>query len=456
MDIEVYEDQTGDRLFPTAKLEKDEKIKKFFSGNVDLHIEKRRNDLTVHCHVLARKGLDRYQGYYIKCTDSYIGNYFINFKREADKALNNLGLQLSPENVEIFDNIYKFDLEGHHREDIDAIIYATNSSDYLNYNARNINDISALCNNILRKINNIKIVISSEESKLGDINILRNKKSEESLNATDNTKQVLEKYRKKKIDEKKRLEIELGKNKIKDGFVLVKEGVGIFKKAGYDPTDIIIEETNNIIGRTSVSRIRDEDDKIKKKYGNGDVKKRDEDDKIKKKHGNGDREDDGIEISVSTIAILVAIGVIIVLTISYFIYVPFVSDITGKQKPVPTTGPAPTNTSTDVENTTVVTTPTPTQTPTPVITTPMPPIILYNVTGYVKKGNQNRSNVTVILDKDGKDIDHNVTNRDGFYIFREVKNGAYNVTIQNVTIQNVTPRMVEVNGSDKTNINLTI
>ncbi len=440
MDIEVYEDQTGDRLFPAAKLEKDEKIKRLFSSNVDLYIEKRRNDLTVHCHVLAREGLDRYQGYYIKFTGSYIGNYFTNFKREADKVLNNLELQLRHENVEIFDNIYKFDLEGHHREDIDAIMYAINSSDYLNYNAGNINDISALCNDILRKINNIKIVISSEESKLGDINILRNKKSEESLKATDNTKQVLEKYRKKKIDEKKRLDVEGGKNKIKDGFVLVKEGASIFKNAGYDPTDIIIEETNRVIGRTLVKR--DENDKITK---------REEDDKIKKQYGNGDRKDDSIEVSVSTFAILIVIGVIIVLTISYFYDVPYVSSLIGRQKSVPVPIPTPTNTSTGVVTI-------PTQTPALITTTtPIPtitpiPSIIYNITGYLKKGGQSASNVTVILqDKDNKEIDKNVTDRNGFYIFIEVKNGTYNVTIQNGTMHNV-----KVNGSDKTDINLTI
>lgn len=423
MELEVFEDQTGDRLYPISKIDKDEKIKRFFNNNVNLHIEKRGDKLTINCHIIARKGLDRYQGYYVRCIDNYNDNSFSNFSKSADKILRDLELEPKFGDIEntIFDNIQKFDSKGHHKEDIYIIINAINSNDILDYRAGNIDEISALCNDILIKINNIKIVISSEESRLGDINILRNK-YEESLKPTDNTKQIYDKHRNKKIAEKKRIELDSGKSKIVEGFALVREGANIFKNAGSDPTEIITEETNKIINKKI-----DANEKTKVNENiNGN-------EKTKKKNG----EDHVVEINASTIMVLILAGIAIIVVISYFYNVPYISDITRKYyNPIDTpTTPVPTETSIPKVVETKVATPVPTEAPI---------IGLYNITGYVKSNNKRMSNILLILSKDNGVNDSTVTDQEGFYIFRQEKNGTYTITIQNETIPMV------IKGSDIT------
>lgn len=439
MELEVYEDQTGDRLYPTSKyptskIDKDEKIKRFFNNNVNLHIEKRGDKLTIHCHIIARKGLDRYQGYYIRYIDNYNDNSFSNFRKSTDKILRDLELEPKFGDIEndIFDNIQKFDFKGQHKEDIYVIIDAVNSNDILDYRAGNINEISALCNDILIKINNIKISISSGESNLGEINILRNSQYEESLKPTDNTKQIYDKHRNKKIAEKKRIELDRGKNKIIEGFALVREGANIFKNAGSDPIEIITEETNKIIG-SSINKKTDGNEKIKIS-GNEKIKINGNE-KTKKKNG----EDHTIEINASTIMILLLVGIAIIVIISYFYNVPYISDIIKKNgNPIDNLiVPVPTET---LPKVTKVATPVPTEAPF---------IGLYNITGYVKSNNKRMPNIMLILSKDNGVNDSTVTDQEGFYIFREEKNGTYTITIQNTTIP------IVIKGSDVTkNLNL--
>lgn len=236
MDLEIFGDQEGDKLFPSIGYPsighyKDDNIKKFFGNGIDLYIDKKGDRLTIICHILAHKGKERYQGYYVKYVDDYNNGIFTNFKKSTNKVLYDLGLEPNSGDINnaIFDNIGKFDLEEKHREDINAIIYALNSSNYPDYKAGNIDEIAAFCNDILKNIDNTRIVISSKENKFGEINIMINKRSKESLIPSEKTRQILYRYRKNKANEEKKIKGKSGEEKIKDGIVSIKEGLTIKK-----------------------------------------------------------------------------------------------------------------------------------------------------------------------------------------------------------------------------------
>ncbi len=259
MEMKIYEDQTG-LIFPHHN-EKDEKAVTFFNNGVDLYIDKKDDRITIYCFVLAHKCLARDQGYYIVSDGSDITySIFNEFKKNATKLLQDLELQPRQGDIDnvIFDNLDKFDLKeysyaGNIYKDVDIIsnIIYKEPSRCLDYRGSNIAEILTFCYQLL-KTKSVKIVVSSEEFKLCNINILRNKKSQEPLTPSITTIQILNNYRRmqteKKLDLKRKEELERGKNELIEGFDLIKDGIRIFKNSGRDPTDIIMGEISKVAG----------------------------------------------------------------------------------------------------------------------------------------------------------------------------------------------------------------
>ncbi len=266
MEMKIYEDQTG-LIFPRRN-EKNEKAVTFFNKGVDLYIDKKDERITIYCFVLAHKYLARDQGYYIVSNDSGITySIFNEFKKNATKLLLDSELQPRYGDIDnaIFDNLDKFDLKeyssgGNIYKDVDIIsdIIYKEPNQFLDYRGSNISEILTFCYRLL-KTKNIKIVVSSEEIELCNIDILRNKKSQESLTPSITTIQVLDNYRRmqtrKKLDIKKEEEIERGRNELIEGFGLINDGIRIYKNVGHDPTEDIIDEINKIFGIKINSKI---------------------------------------------------------------------------------------------------------------------------------------------------------------------------------------------------------
>jgi hypothetical protein len=266
MELKIYEDQTG-LVFPHHN-EKNEKAVTFFNKGVDLYIDKKDERITIYCFVLAHKYLARDQGYYIVSNNSSITHSIFNeFKKNATKLL--LDLELQPRHGDIdnaiFDNLDKFDLReysygGNIYKDIDIIsdIIYKEPNQCLDYRGSNIAEILTFCYYLL-KTKNVKIVISAEEVELCNIDILRNKKFQEPLTPSSTTIQILDNYRRmqteKKLDVKRKEEIERGKNELIEGFGLINDGIRIFKNLGRDPTEVIINEMSKITGININSKI---------------------------------------------------------------------------------------------------------------------------------------------------------------------------------------------------------
>ena len=270
MDIEIYEDQTGLMLFPEKRSDKNREIVRLFDNKVELFIKRAGAKLEIDCYILAHKGFSRDIGYYIIYKDEYTDYSFTNFKNEAKKILQKLEIQFHPDSTEtiLFNNIEKFDSYERYHDDIDAIINAVNSYASLEYKSGNIRQTAIFCRELLRDINNIKIAISSEASKVGNVNILINKKNDESLIPTEDTRTILSENRRKIINNKKKEEAIRGKDKVIEGFVSIKDGVNILKSAGYDPTEIIIDEANKVIGKSLIDKEKYERDKEKERDKN--------------------------------------------------------------------------------------------------------------------------------------------------------------------------------------------
>ena len=255
MDIKIYEDQTGLMVFPENRSLKDDNIVKLFHNKVDLFIKKTGNTLGICCYMLAHKGLARDLGYYIIYTNFYSDTIFANFKKDTDKILRDLKLQISPNSPEntIFNNMEKFDpiprakLEYGYEHNTDAIKNAVSDGKHLEYITGNINEISIFCRDILKKINNVDIYVTSGESKLGSINISR-KDHERLFYPSEITKNILNDYEKKLKSNKDKDNERLGKEKIAEGFSgPIKDGINIFKNIGHDPTGYVIDEMNKVI-----------------------------------------------------------------------------------------------------------------------------------------------------------------------------------------------------------------
>lgn len=251
MELTLYEDQTGQSLFPDTK-EKNERIVMFFNKGIDLYIEKKGDNIDIFCHVLAKRGSERNQGYYIRYKENYNRDYFTPFKKYAQEVLIKLKLQVISDDIgnTIFENIEKFDNGGTHK-DIDIIISVL-KEDVLVYKDGNINEISKLCNDILSNIKDVKISISSEDSKLGNINILRNM-YEGHLSPTENTVQTLERH-KKRSEQKRKDDIK------KSAKEKIKEGIDTLKNIGYSIDDI----KRDLFPSNMNAQIRDDTEKERK------------------------------------------------------------------------------------------------------------------------------------------------------------------------------------------------
>lgn len=259
MEMKIYEDQTG-LIFPHHK-EKNERAVTFFNRGVDLYIGKKDERITIYCFVLAHKRLARDQGYYIVSDNSNITpSIFSEFKKNAIKLLQDLELQPRHGDIDnaIFDNLDKFDISVYSYDrtiykDIDIIadIIYKKPDQYLEYRGSNIAEILTFCYRLL-KIKDVKIAVSSEEIKSCNINILRYKKSQEPLTPSGSTIQILDYYGRtqaeKRLDIKRKEELERGKNKIIEGFALIEDGLRIFKNSGRDPTDLIMGEIGKAAG----------------------------------------------------------------------------------------------------------------------------------------------------------------------------------------------------------------
>lgn len=320
MDIRIFEDQTGLMMFPEKYLDKTSSrnmdIVKLFDNKIDLRMTYREDFLETTCYLLVHRGQERAIGCYIVGKGKFVDSYFDTFKNDANDVLKKIGFEHHYDNTEnvVFDNIEKFDTSGQPHKDIDLIVEAKNSGEYVNYKGGDIGEIASLCRQILKRINNIDIVISTVESNLGHVNIVRSKIHDERLFPTSQGKQVLdglirkaeqrrnEENRKKDLakrkleEEKARLEdMENRKNvakladyNIEKGVVLIEEGLEIKRKAGYEDsyidynTGIINDVVNGKLSDFPPEKVEDNED------GNLDEKYRlEKEEKIKKvENGN--------------------------------------------------------------------------------------------------------------------------------------------------------------------------
>ena len=200
MNVKIYEERTGQMIFPVIpdkEPEKDENIIDQFNNHIDLYVEKKGKTLRISCHISIQKSPEEIKGYYITSFSKFEDDAFTEFKKESNKAMRILDLQRNPDDANniVFNNIEKLDLDLYLHEDTEIVSHVLESGEYLEYQAGNIDEITIFCKDIIRKIENSKIAISSDVSKLGDINILRTKKHEESLRPNERTRLILDKYR---------------------------------------------------------------------------------------------------------------------------------------------------------------------------------------------------------------------------------------------------------------------
>lgn len=254
MDIKIYEDQSGIVSFPSDTGEKIPNT--LFKNSVDIFINKKGDSLIIDCHIMARKGLGREKGYYINYSGKYTDTVFSELKEAASAALSELELQIISGDIDniIFENISKFDDSEYGYRDIDSIVTALNFDEVLSYKASNIDEIASLSKDILHRMHNVKIAISSRENKMGDVNILRNKKYAEVLTPTELTKTIIKKCKNRLVDNRKNEEIERGKAKLREGLGVTKEGYVIIENAGKDPFLILEEEISKAFRDITISR----------------------------------------------------------------------------------------------------------------------------------------------------------------------------------------------------------
>lgn len=284
MDIKIFEDQTGLMMFPDKGLDKmsprNMDIVRLFDNKIDLRISNIENFLEIACYLLVRRGQERAIGCYIVGRDNYTDRTFGNFKKDANSALKNIGFEHHYDNTEnvVFDHMEKFDMDGRSHTDIGLIVGAKNSGERVNYKGGDIGEIAVFCRQILKRVSNIDIVISTVESNLGDVNITRSKTHGELLSPTVQGKQALDrqiikaeqmraeeqrkleerkKEKESRVEENRRIEEDKGKQKereivdgkIEKGTSLIKEGLEIKRRAGYSDLEIdsYLIIVNNVI-----------------------------------------------------------------------------------------------------------------------------------------------------------------------------------------------------------------
>jgi len=265
MKIKIFEDQTGFALFPEKSFDKNATIVKFFDNKIDLYVSKGdlEEDLSIiNCYVLVYKGQERPIGCYIVGSDKYSDNIFTTFKNDAISALNKIGFKPHHDNVEnaVFESLEKFDSNISSKIDIDEISKALESNEKLSYNAGDITEIAVFCRQLLKTIEKIRITVSTGQTNLGDINVLRNKTYHERLAPTTETKEIFDRRRNsirkkkedeenKKRDEEKRNKGNSGDSNISEGTRLIKDGLSTKRSAGYDTEEDIKRVYTEISGK---------------------------------------------------------------------------------------------------------------------------------------------------------------------------------------------------------------
>lgn len=265
MKIKIFEDQTGFALFPEKSFDKNATIVKFFDNKIDLYVSKGdlEEDLSIiNCYVLVYKGQERPIGCYIVGSDKYSDNIFTTFKNDAINALNKIGFKPHHDNVEnaIFESLEKFDSNISSKINIDEISEALESNEKLSYNAGDITEIAVFCRQLLKTIEKIRITVSTGQTNLGNINVLRNKTYQERLAPTTETKEIFNRRRNsmrkkkedennKKRDEEKRNKGNSGDSNISEGTKLIKDGLSTKRGAGYDTEEDIKRVYTELSGK---------------------------------------------------------------------------------------------------------------------------------------------------------------------------------------------------------------
>jgi hypothetical protein len=251
MDIKIYEDQTGQMFYPEKRTDKDRDIVRLFGNKIDIFIKKTNASIEISCYALIQENLKRAIGCYITYKGTKYNQMFSEFKNEANKALTSLGFKISNDDTEnaIFNNIEKFDTSSR-LYNTNIIINALNSGECLCYGGGNLSEIGGFCKDILTLIPNIKIAISPKESRLGEINILRNTSYEERLNPFDETKQILDRQqgriaqkiiddRRKIEDARKNKEKEVSAHQLDEGVNSIEKAVNTLRTAGFTKNELI-------------------------------------------------------------------------------------------------------------------------------------------------------------------------------------------------------------------------
>lgn len=340
MNVKIYEEQTGLIIFPIVpgkEPDKDESIINFFNNGVDLYVEKKAKELRISCHVVVKSDQDKNKGYYIKSISKFEDDSFTEFKKESNKTLRALGFQhdIDDMNNMMLDNIEKLDIDIYCHEDTEIIAHVLESGEYLEYKAGNIDEITIFCKDILRKIVNSKIAISSRENTLGDINIFRTRKHEEPLLSNARTRQVLDKLRTDLIEKKRQEDENLARYKINDGTNLIKEGLTILRSTGYEPKDIS-KEIDSIYSEISTSNKIRLKEKLKPRDIDTDKNKNKIVDGYRDKENNSNninmrRIEDGLGLEPNTIIVAAVIIVILLLLSSTFWGFPIDMGNNGKK-----------------------------------------------------------------------------------------------------------------------------
>lgn len=262
MNIKIFEDQTGFALFPEKSFNKDADIVRLFDNKIDLYVRKEDNNLEISCYVLISKGQERAIGCYIIGNNKHIDGIFTDFKKNANEALKSIGFSPQSDNVEnaIFDGLEKFDSTISSKINIDEISKALDANEKLSYNAGDVTEIAVFSRQLLKNIEKIKITISTGQTNLGDINVLRNKTYQERLSPTNDTKDIFDRRRNsirrkkedeenKKRDEEKRKKGDSGDNNINEGKKLIIDGLSTKRGAGYDTEEDIKRVYTEISGK---------------------------------------------------------------------------------------------------------------------------------------------------------------------------------------------------------------
>ena len=263
MDIEIYEDQTGEMFYPEKRTVENRDITRLFGNRVDLFIKKNSDNMEISCYALIQRGVERAIGCYITYRSNLSpGSTFANLKDIATKTLSEIGFKIAndKENA-LFNELEKFDMSLR-QYNTNLITEALNSGNSLHYKGGSVQEIAGFCKEILLSVMNIKISISTETSELGEINILRNTTFEQRLVPDKRTEAVLsiqqDKIARKILDDKRKADNEIRKaeaerkkienerknkeknkqkeiadNQFNEGFTHIEKSVDTLKRAGF-------------------------------------------------------------------------------------------------------------------------------------------------------------------------------------------------------------------------------